>query len=154
FYREVKILGELSHPSIVQRVDAGQIGTSQVLAMEYVEGVDLARLVKATGPLPVAQACDYIRQAAEGLQHAHELGLVHRDIKPGNILLDRNGTIKILDMGLARFFNEDDNLTTQQEAGAILGTADFLAPEQALDSHNADIRCDIYSLGITFYFLL
>jgi len=179
FYREVKILGELAHPNIVQRVDAGQVGTVQVLAMEYIEGVDLARLVKATGPLPVAQACDYIRQAALGLQHAHERGLVHRDIKPSNLLVTSRapgprpgtssshlgrwtldiGLIKILDLGLARLrrpANAAANEATMvTKVGAVLiGTPDFLAPEQALDFHGADIRSDIYSLGCTFYFLL
>jgi serine/threonine protein kinase len=177
FYREVKILGELAHPNIVQRVDAGQVGTSQVLAMEYIEGVDLARLVKATGPLPVAQACDYIRQAALGLQHAHERGLVHRDIKPSNLLVTSRtpgarastssshlgrwtldiGLIKILDLGLARLRRPPsaNEATMVTKVGSVLmGTPDFLAPEQALDFHAADIRSDIYSLGCTFYYLL
>ena len=100
------------------------------------------------------RACHYIRQAALGLQHAHEAGLVHRDIKPGNILVDRNGIVKILDMGLARFFNDEDDILTKKYDENVLGTADYLAPEQAIDSHGVDIRADIYSLGATFYFLL
>src|SRR5262249_28254454 len=111
--------------------------------------------VKQHGPLEPLRAANYIRQAALGLQHAHEAGLVHRDIKPGNLLVDRAGTVKVLDMGLARFFNdEQDALTKQYDANSVLGTADYLAPEQAIDSHGVDIRADIYSLGMTLYFLL
>src|SRR5262249_13684916 len=95
------------------------------------------------------------RQAASGLHHAHLAGLVHRDIKPGNILLDRTGTVKILDMGLARFFRDErDDITKKFDDNCVLGTADYCAPEQTLDSHGADIRADVYSLGATFYFLL
>jgi serine/threonine protein kinase len=154
FRREARAAAQLKHPNIVTAHDVDQVGKMHFLVLEHIDGHNLHHIVKACGPMDPVRAAHYIRQAAEGLQHAHDLGLVHRDIKPGNMLLDRSGTVKILDMGLARFFNEDDNLTTQQEAGAILGTADFLAPEQALDSHSADIRCDIYSLGISFYFLV
>src|SRR5437868_921259 len=105
-------------------------------------------------PMAVTPAAHYIRQAALGLQHAHEAGLVHRDIKPGNLLLDRTGTIKLLDLGLARFFNaHKDNVTEKYDDKAILGTADYLAPEQAMGSA-VDIRADIYGLGGTFYFML
>src|SRR5262249_31131031 len=112
------------------------------------------RLVKAEGPLPPAQAADYVRQAARGLQHAHEHGLVHRDIKPSNILVDREGTVKILDLGLARFFQDETDDLSRRNDHSPLGTTDYMAPEQALDSHTADARADIYSLGATLYFLL
>src|SRR5439155_11525984 len=103
----------------------------------------------------IARAVNAIRQTADGLQHAHEAGLVHRDIKPGNLLLDRLGQVKVLDLGLARFFDDDHpNITRQHNMQSVLGTADYLAPEQALDSSNVDIRGDIYSLGVTFYFML
>ena len=122
--------------------------------MEYVDGASFHEVVRRGGPLDVARAANYIRQAAIGLEHAHEHGLVHRDIKPGNLLVDRRGTVKILDMGLAFFFHDaGDNLTKQHDTNAVLGTADYLAPEQAMDSR-VDIRADIYSLGMTFYFLL
>jgi serine/threonine-protein kinase len=170
FYQEVQAAAHLNHPNIVLAFDAGMIGPTHFFAMEYVDGVDLDQLVKETGPLPVAQACDYIRQAALGLAHAHERGLIHRDIKPHNLLVTRparsnegtgNNTgaaaaavVKILDMGLARLQGpaETENGVTRE--GAILGTPDYLAPEQAANSRAADIRSDLYSLGCTFYHLL
>jgi serine/threonine protein kinase len=118
--------------------------------MEYVDGPSLYRIVGQQGPLSLTRAVHYIRQAALGLQHAHKIGLVHRDIKPGNLLVDKNNVVKILDMGLARFFQEEDELLTR----GVLGTADYLAPEQTFDSHSVDIRADIYGLGGTFYFVL
>ena len=137
--------------------DAGQAGGTHFFAMEYVEGLDLARLVREKGALPVAQACDFIRQAAVGLQHAHERGLVHRDVKPSNLLVtagEAAPVVKILDLGLARLgdtFAKERNLT---KMGQVIGTPDYLAPEQALDARNVDIRADVYSLGCTLYFLL
>jgi serine/threonine protein kinase len=123
--------------------------------MEYVDGRSFHEIVTARGPLAFQRAAHYIAQAAVGLQHAHERGLIHRDIKPANILLDRQGVVKILDLGLARFFKDDtDDLTRMHGAKNVLGTADFVSPEQALDSHGADDRTDIYSLGCTFYYLL
>src|SRR5262249_38305080 len=139
--------------------DAGQDGDTHFLCMEFVNGVDLARLVHKSGPLPVADACEYVRQAALGLQHAHEHGLVHRDIKPHNLLLTHEESkadrpiIKVLDMGLALQGGEKKE-TTITQTGAVVGTPAFLAPEQALNSHTADIRADLYSLGCTLYFLL
>jgi serine/threonine protein kinase len=120
-----------------------------------VDGINLHDLVKAIGPLPPAMAANYVAQAAAGLQHIAECGLVHRDIKPSNLLLDRAGVIKILDLGLARFTGDDqDNVTRQFSGQTVLGTADYLSPEQALMADRIDIRADVYSLGATFYFLL
>jgi serine/threonine protein kinase len=167
FQREIQVLSQLDHPNIVHAYDAGAAGGTHFLAMEYVEGSDLGRLVKQGGPMPVFQACAYIRQAALGLQHAHERGLVHRDIKPHNLIMSvRDGLIKVADLGLARLprtlgseatavldgLNSTGTLTPQN--AVMMGTADYLAPEQALDFHKADIRADIYSLGCTFYYLL
>jgi serine/threonine protein kinase len=154
FYREARAVAALDHPNIVHAYDIDQDEDLHFLVMEYVDGANLQEIVKKSGPLGVVRACHYIRHSALALQHAHENGLVHRDIKPGNILVDRSGVVKILDMGLALFFHdEDDNLTKIHEDGT-LGTADYLSPEQAMDSHDVDIRTDIYSLGVTFYFLL
>jgi WD40 repeat protein len=126
--------------------------------MEYVDGITLERMVEQQGPLTIPQACDFIRQAAQGLQHAHEQGLVHRDIKPSNLMVSRN-LVKLLDMGVARVLQLDgqapgESLSTLTQAGAVIGTADFVAPEQLENPHEADIRADLYSLGCTFYFLL
>jgi serine/threonine protein kinase len=176
FLREVQILSQLDHPNIVHAYDAGPItpvanapGSSKghYLAMEFIEGSDLGRLVKQGGPMPVQQACEYIRQAACGLAHAHERGLVHRDIKPHNLVMGvRDGLIKVADLGLARLPRAMTGEVTAALSGAkgtgtltpenavLMGTADYLAPEQALDFHRADIRADIYSLGCTFYYLL
>jgi serine/threonine protein kinase len=163
FQREIEVAARLSHPNIVSAYDAGEVGGSLYVALEYVEGSDLAQLVKAQGPLPVAQACDFVRQAALGLQHAYERGFVHRDIKPSNLLMTRGcdgpprvepGIVKILDMGLARVqgpANPNEELTQFQ---ATLGTPDFISPEQARDARTADVRSDLYSLGCTFYYLL
>src|SRR5262249_4228321 len=146
-----------SHPNIVTAHDAAQVGDTHFFVMEYVEGIDLGKLVKDTGPLPVAQACAYVRQVALGLQHAHEKGMVHRDIKPSNILLSlQEGQVKILDMGLARMLAApaSDDTGSLTDEGAIVGTPDYESPEQARQSHQVDIRSDLYSLGCTFYFLL
>ena len=155
FYREARASGVLDHPNLVKAHDIDQENGLHFLVMEYVDGTSLQDLITRIGPLPVERAAQYIKQAALGLQAAHGVGLVHRDIKPSNILLDRSGTVKVLDLGLARFYNdESDLLTLKYDDQAVLGTADYVAPEQALNSHGADIRADIYSLGCTFYFLL
>src|SRR5215212_7503296 len=122
--------------------------------MEYVDGQDLHQIVVANGPLDYDMAADYIAQVANGLQHAHEMGLVHRDIKPANCLVDRHGVVKMLDLGLAKLTEDDQASLTMANEENVLGTADYLAPEQALNSHEADSRSDIYSLGCTLYFLL
>jgi WD40 repeat protein/serine/threonine protein kinase len=177
FQREIRAAAQLDHPHIVRAYDADEIDGTHFFSMEYVEGKDLAAVVKERGPLPVAEACDYIRQAALGLQHAHERGLVHRDIKPHNLLLAivprplsiaksesasgqgqrtmDHGHIKLLDLGLARVAsNPDDKSSTMTQEGTVMGTPDYIAPEQAISSHEVDIRADIYSLGCTFYYLL
>jgi serine/threonine protein kinase len=156
FYREARAVATLNHPNIVKAYDIDRDGQLHFLVMEYVDGSSLQQMVDRVGPVAIDRACHYISQSAEALQHAHETaGLVHRDIKPANILVDRTGMVKVLDMGLARFFrDEDDDLTRKNDNQSVLGTADFIAPEQAVDSHNADIRADIYGLGVTFYFLL
>jgi WD40 repeat protein/tRNA A-37 threonylcarbamoyl transferase component Bud32 len=164
FHREMKAAGNLLHPNIVTAHDAEQAGDTHFLVMEFVEGVTLAQHVAERGLLPVTEACDYVRQAALALQHAHERGMVHRDIKPHNLMRTADGRIKVLDFGLARFASEvapgdggtwadedGDGMTT---AGMVLGTVEYIAPEQRRDPHAADIRADIYSLGRTLCFLL
>jgi len=155
FYREARAVAALDHPNIVRAYDIDQDDNLHFIVMEFVDGTNLQDLIKKLTVLDPLRASHYIYGSSVGLQHAHEMGLVHRDIKPANILIDRSGVVKILDMGLARFFNanEDDQLTRKYDEN-ILGTADYLAPEQAIDSHTVDIRADIYSLGATFYFLL
>ena len=157
FLREIQSAAKLQHKNIVTAYSAIRLSDAIVLAMEYVEGEDLSQLVKSGGPLPVAHACNFVYQAALGLQHAHDEGLVHRDIKPHNLILAREGKkaiVKVLDFGLAKVTSEkptDSGLTSE---GQMLGTPDYIAPEQILDAQSADIRADIYSLGVTLYYLL
>lgn len=168
FEREVKTAAKLSHPNIVAAHDADAAGDLHFLVMEFVEGMSLDRLVASKGPLPPNVAANLIYQAALGLQHAHEKGMIHRDIKPQNLMRTRDGSLKILDFGLARLatqalqsaaLGDDEAITPERpadatRAGSLLGTPDYIAPEQATDAHLADIRADIYSLGCTLYFLL
>jgi tRNA A-37 threonylcarbamoyl transferase component Bud32 len=158
FYREARAVAALDHPNIVRAYDIDQYEKLHFLVMEYVDGHSLQEIVgryamerKRFDPI---RAAHYVAQAAVGMQHAHELGMVHRDIKPGNLLLDRSGVIKVLDMGLARFFNkQQDSVTEKYDDKCVLGTADYLAPEQAV-TNVVDVRADIYSLGGTLYFML
>ncbi len=153
FRIEARAAAKLDHPNIVHAYDIDQDGNTHYLVMEYVEGQDLHIHVKEKGSLDYNTSADYIAQVANGLYHAHEMGLVHRDIKPANCLLDKKGTVKLLDMGLARLVGDEASLTLDNNEN-VLGTADYLAPEQALNSHTADPRADIYGLGCTLYFLL
>jgi serine/threonine-protein kinase len=171
FRKEIKAAAQLQDHHIVTAHDAGEAGGSHFLVMEFVEGVSLDRLVAKKGPLPVSMACMFTRQAALGLQHAAAKGMVHRDIKPQNLMVTRKGQVKILDFGLARFASADEEEAAPagklpfgagqavQNAGAtnpnlLMGTPDYLSPEQAKNSHDVDPRSDIYSLGCTLYFLL
>ena len=161
FHREVKAAAQLSHPNIVTAFDAEQAGDVHFLVMEFVDGTDLSDIIKERGTLSIDTACDYVRQVAIGLQHAHQRGMVHRDIKPQNLMVTEDGTVKILDFGLASLTPEVSADSDTMEggsdltvAGAIMGTPDFISPEQAEDARGADIRSDIYSLGGTLYYLL
>ena len=151
FRHEALAIGALDHPNIVRATDAGEFDGVHFLVTEFIGGEDLASIVRRLGRLEIADACEAIRQAALGLAHAHERGLIHRDVKPSNLLLDGSGTIKLLDFGLARMAAGQTTLTN---TGQVIGTLDFLAPEQAQDARNVDPRGDQYSLGCTLYFLL
>jgi serine/threonine protein kinase len=155
FYREARAAGSLQHPNIVHTHDIDQDGNLHFIVMDYVDGTNLLDLVKKHGPLDLGRAASYIRQVALALDTAFRSGIVHRDIKPGNVLIDRKGTAKLLDMGLARFFKDHtDQITIKYDDKVVLGTADYVAPEQVANSHSVDIRADVYGLGATYYFLL
>jgi serine/threonine protein kinase len=154
FQQEMRAVGQLEHPNIVRALDGGEANGSRFLVMEYIDGENVEELARRRGPLPVAEACDIVRQAALGLQCVYEHGLVHRDIKPSNLLLTRAGQVKILDLGLARLHDSPALGPGMTAAGQTMGTADYMAPEQIRDSHAVDIRADIYSLGCTLYRLL
>ena len=154
FEQEMRAIGRLSHPNLVQAFDAGETEDKRYLflVMELVEGQDFGQLVEQHGPLPIAEACDVIRQAAQGLEYVHQQGRVHRDVKPSNLMLSDAGQVKILDLGLALLSQREVGEMTR--SGLALGTPQYMAPEQAIDSHLVDPRADVYSLGCTFYNLL
>jgi eukaryotic-like serine/threonine-protein kinase len=155
FFREARAVAALDHPNIVRIHDCSVSDKVYYLVMEYLEGIDLQAKLKRDGKFPISEAIDYILHAAAGLHHIHKRGLVHRDVKPSNLFLDKKGVIKILDMGLARFFlDPTDNLTQRLDKGAVVGTVDFIAPEQAIQNASVDARADIYSLGATLYTLV
>jgi serine/threonine protein kinase len=154
FHREARAAAALDHRNIVRVYDVDNEGTVHYMVMEYVEGRDLQVIVKRDGPLDYVRAADYIRQAAEGLEHAHRCGLIHRDVKPANLLVDQQNVVKVLDLGLARFTGEECASLTVAYDENVLGTADYLPPEQAINSHAVDARADLYSLGCSLYYLL
>lgn len=147
FHREMEAVGKLDHPNIVRASDAGAVDGTHFLAMELVEGIDLGKLLSDHGPLREADACEIIRQAAVALDHVHRHGLVHRDIKPSNLMLTRSGRIKLLDLGLARLVPEAADGQIALDTYKLIGTLDYMAPEQAAGPSSVDIRADLYSLG-------
>ncbi len=162
FRREVRAAARLTHPNIATAYDANEVNGRAFLVLEYIAGPSLSALVREGGAMPVGQACEFMRQAALGLQYAHELGMVHRDVKPSNLLVQpvmgrdtpAGGTLKIVDFGLALLSAADDDVEFKPDQHAVLGTPDFLSPEQAKDIRGVDIRSDLYSLGCTMYFVL
>src|SRR5262245_11582087 len=154
FHLEAQATSQLDHPNIVRCYDVDNDGDTHYIVMEFIEGKDLNTIVKQEGPLPLELACNYIAQSAEGLAHAHEKGLIHRDVKPANLLMDKKGIVKILDLGLALFSDNAQASLTVEHNENVLGTADYLAPEQAVNSHKVDHKADIYGLGCSLYFLL
>lgn len=154
FQREARAAAVINHPNVVRAFDIDQDGENHYLVMEYVEGENLQRLVQLNGPMEPKVAADYVCQIARGLNEAHRNQLVHRDIKPANLLLDRTGLVKVLDLGLARMIDDDVASLTIANDSKLIGTVDYLSPEQARNSHDIDGRADIYSLGCTLYFLL
>jgi CheY-like chemotaxis protein/tRNA A-37 threonylcarbamoyl transferase component Bud32 len=155
FQREVETIARLSHPNVVMAHDADETEAGPFLVMEFVDGRDLQSEVADRGPLPAADAVDRIVQAARGLEYAHHRGIVHRDVKPGNILRDRDGVVKVADLGLARLAAPGaTGETSLTQVGSVFGTAEYMSPEQADDPAHVDGRADIYSLGCTLFFLL
>lgn len=153
FHREMRLVGRLDHPNIVRAFDADARGKILYIVMEYVRGKSLMEVLKAIGPLPIDRALDYMVQAARGLDHAHEQGIVHRDVKPSNLLLTDEGQVKVLDLGLGVLMESDPNNVFQTSDGIAVGTLDYMSPEQALGK-DVDGRSDIFNLGVTLYYLL
>lgn len=154
FHREARAAAALDHRNIVRAYDVDNEGNTHYLVMEYIDGRDLQQIITQDGLLSYVAVAEYIRQAAEGLAHAHRAGLIHRDVKPANLLVDPKNVVKLLDLGLARFANEGGASVSGNFDENVLGTADYLAPEQVLDSHSVDARADIYGLGCSMYCLL
>jgi serine/threonine-protein kinase len=151
FKEEARASANLEHPNIVQAFDFSEADNKLFIVMEYIEGIDLHRAIMRDGVMSPGEALDAMIQTTDALAHAHQRGIVHRDIKPSNLLLRNDGVIKVSDMGLARIGYSAAN---PDAPNRLTGTADFIAPEQAIDSHTVDARADIYSLGCTWYFLL
>jgi serine/threonine protein kinase len=155
FYREARAASSIDHPNVVRTHDIDQDGGFHFIVMDYVPGPNLLDVVKRFGPLDLGRAASYVRQVADGLDHAFRNGIIHRDVKPGNVLIDRAGHARLLDLGLARFYRDHtDQLTMKYDDKIVLGTADYIAPEQVANSHAVDVRADVYALGSTLYFLL
>ncbi len=163
FRHEVKAAARLSHPNIVTAYDANEFGERHFLVMEYVDGPNMQELVEEQGPLPIGTTCDFVRQVAMALQYASDHGMVHRDVKPANLLVQRSGaasgcTVKVLDFGLARLHHPASVTESQQtikvDNQTVMGTPDYMSPEQGRNLHTVDIRSDLYSLGCTFYYML
>lgn len=154
FQREILAAGQLSHPAIVSATDAGEVDSTHYLVMEYVEGLDLSRVTRLVGPLEVADACAILHSVALGLSHAHAAGIVHRDIKPSNLMLSHTGEVKVLDFGLAQVGRWDELSAELTTVGQLMGTLDYMAPEQAERADAVDYRADLYSLGATLFRLL
>jgi tRNA A-37 threonylcarbamoyl transferase component Bud32 len=152
FEREIRVMGQLSHQNLVTAADARNVNSWRLVVMEWIDGVDFQQFVSKNGPLPIHLACEAVRQAALGLQYAHEHGLIHRDIKPSNLMLTRSGAVKVIDMGLALAMEETTAQVTRP--GAVLGTISYCAPEQFRDASTVDVRADIYSLGCTLFHLV
>jgi serine/threonine protein kinase len=159
FRREFEAAGQLKHINLVAAFEANEDRGVHFLVMEYVEGMNLDRVVSEQGPLAIPRGVDYLIQAARGLEASHGMGIIHRDIKPANLMLDRGGTVRVLDLGLARIVDANNPFAKTAtgrltQSGMYMGTIDYMAPEQAEDPHSVDHRADIYSLGCTLYFLL
>jgi serine/threonine protein kinase len=157
FAREMRVAAKLHHPNVVTAYTSHQVGDLLVFVMEHVSGIDLSKYVKSHGKISPVKVAFYANQVARGLKHAHEHNLVHRDIKPSNLMLLKHGKkhiVKILDFGLAKAWSECGKVTNLTGAGCMLGTPEYVAPEQIRDAAHADIRADLYSLGCTMYFLL
>lgn len=153
FYREMRLLGRLNHPNVVRAFDADQVGDLLYIVMEYVAGRDLEQLLRDRGPLPPAEVAGYMAQAALGLGHAHDQGIVHRDVKPTNLILSQEGQVKVLDLGLGALLEADSQTSFATAAGHSVGTLMYMSPEQATAS-DVDGRSDLFSLGCTMYHLL
>jgi excisionase family DNA binding protein len=154
FLKEAELVSSLDHPNVVKAYHFDAEHDRYYLIMEFIDGINLQQKVDREGPLRFDLAADYVAQSAKGLAYAHSAGLIHRDVKPANLLVDRDGIVKVLDLGLARSMAPNATSYTQDRTGKVLGTADYVAPEQVKDSHDVDARTDIYSLGCTLYFLL
>jgi serine/threonine protein kinase len=154
FRRQVAIMAELVHPNLVISYEGGRLDGVPYLVMEYIEGQDLRSRVKQRGPLSVEEAVEYISQAAAGLGCAHARGIWHRNVKTGNLMVDRSGVIRVTGFGLAHVESEDEGNVALTVQGQAMGTGDYMAPEQALDSSSVDARADIYGLGCTLCMLL